>query len=319
MDVKRVETVLGPIRPEEMGITDSHDHLIRIGGAEVTHDKDFLLNNVENAAQEMKEFHAAGGRTLVDCMTYQCGRDVEMLIQVSRASGVHVIATAGFLKAKYYLDKSLWIHLYSVEQIADLLAAEVLDGLDRFNYCGPIVERLPVKAGVFKFGTSYQAIHPIEAKWMKAVAIAHKKCGAPIITHTEYGTMAMEQSLTLQGYGVNPEQIILSHIDRNPDFDYHREVAKTGVFLEYDGPARVKYWSDNFIVDLILRMVDVGFEKQILLGLDLGRASYWKTNGGGPSFCYILDQFVPKLRRAGLPQDVIDGFLIHNPARAFAF
>jgi len=317
--VKRVETVLGPIAPEHMGITDSHDHLIRIGGHEVTLDKDFLLNNVDNAIQEMKDFYAAGGRTLIDTMTYQCGRDVEKLAQISKASGVHIVASAGFLKAKYYMDKSLWVQMYSVEQIADLLAAEVLEGLDRFNYCGPIVERLPAKAGVLKFGTSYHAIHPIEAKWMKAVAGAHKKCGAPIITHTEHGTMGVEQSLIMQEYGVNPEMLILSHTDRNPDFDYHREVARTGVFLEYDGPARTKYWSDNFIVDLILRMVDAGFEKQILLGLDLGRASYWRTNGGGPSFCYIMETFVPKLRRAGLPQAVIDGFLINNPARAFAF
>ena len=33
--MKVIRTILGDISPEEMGITDSHDHLIRSGGSEL--------------------------------------------------------------------------------------------------------------------------------------------------------------------------------------------------------------------------------------------------------------------------------------------
>ena len=39
-----IQTVLGSIRPEELGATNYHDHLITIGGGEEKADRDLRLD-----------------------------------------------------------------------------------------------------------------------------------------------------------------------------------------------------------------------------------------------------------------------------------
>ncbi len=315
---KKVQTVLGPIDPEKLWVTDMHDHLIRTGGQEVREDRDFLLNDVDKAVKEMEDYYACGGRTLVEAMPLGCGRDVLKVMEVARRSKVNIVMITGFLKNRFY-DVMHWLLHYSAEQISGLLVKEITEGMDRYNYIGPIVERVPAKAGMLKAATSYHCITPAEAKALHAVSLAHLETGAPIMTHTEYGTMGMEQVETFKKYGVDPARVTICHIDRNPDFDYHRMVADSGCFLEYDGAGRTKYYPDEVIINLIKRMVDAGYQKQILLGLDLGRASYWKTNNGGPGFCYIMEKFVPRLKMAGISEAAIEDFLVNNPKRALAF
>jgi len=70
-----------------------------------------------------------------------------------------------------------------------------------------------------------------------------------------------------------------------------------------------------------VRLVAEGYGRQILLSGDQARRSYWPGYGypDAPGLSYVLEQFVPMLRQAGLKQGQIDDLLIHNPARAFAF
>ena len=74
--MKRIQTLLEAIKPENLGITDVHNHLIRTGGPQVAKDKDFLLDSVENASQELDSYFQAGGRAIVDMMPLICGRNI---------------------------------------------------------------------------------------------------------------------------------------------------------------------------------------------------------------------------------------------------
>lgn len=47
-----IRTVLGDIKPEELGVCDSHEHLIRSGGEEVRENADFLMDSVDAAKRE---------------------------------------------------------------------------------------------------------------------------------------------------------------------------------------------------------------------------------------------------------------------------
>lgn len=60
-----------------------------------------------------------------------------------------------------------------------------------------------------------------------------------------------------------------------------------------------------------------GYQSQILLGMDLARRPYFPSCGGGHGLGYLLDTFVPRLRREGLG-DVVSLLLEENPARAFS-
>jgi phosphotriesterase-related protein len=153
----------------------------------------------------------------------------------------------------------------------------------------------------------------------EAAAIAHKETGAPVLTHTEMGTLAMEQLRLLESLGVAPRHVVLSHMDRNPDLFLHCELARTGVFLEYDGPGRIKYFPESTLIALMRDVFEGGLGSQILLGGDTARRSYWKAYGGGPGLAYMLEHFIPRLQREGMHDEQIQQILVNNPAHAFAF
>ena len=56
---------------------------------------------------------------------------------------------------------------------------------------------------------------------------------------------------------------------------------------------------------------------RLLLGLDLGRRSSFRAYGGGPGMRYLMETFVPRLRRR-IGEEAVDAILIANPARTFA-
>lgn len=312
-----IQTVLGQIKPEELGVTNYHDHLITIGGGEEKVDKDLRLDRVDYAIDAMKEFKAIGGETLVDMNPIDCGRQIEMLKEISEASKVNIISCTGFQRSIYY-DAEHWVNKYPVEEVARLIAEEIEIGIEVNNYNGPIITRSTAKAGVIKAATHYNMIKPMERKVIQADCIASLRTGAPISTHTERGTMGLETIELIKSYGVDPSRVTLGHVDRNPDLYYHIQMAKTGATLGYDGPSRAKYYPDSVLVELIKGMCDAGYADHIMLGGDNGRASMWKQYADSYGHNYIIEHFVPRLRVAGVSEENIHKILVDNPRRQFS-
>lgn len=315
--MRYIQTVLGEIKPEALGITNYHDHLITIGGGEEKADRDLRLDRVDYAIDAMKDYKKIGGVSLVDMNPIDCGRQIEMLKEIAQASGVHIISCTGFQRAIYY-DAEHWVNKYPVEEIARLIAEEIEIGIEVNNYNGPIVTRSSAKAGVIKFATHYNCIRPMEHKAIEAACLASRRTGAPISTHTERGTMGLEVIELVKSYGVDPSRVTLGHVDRNPDLEYHKKMAAQGVTLGYDGPSRAKYWPDSVLIELIKGMCDAGYADHIMLGGDNGRASMWPQYGGGYGHNYILEHFVPRLREAGIQEEWIHKMLVDNPRRQFS-
>jgi phosphotriesterase-related protein len=314
-----VRTILGDIDPRHMGITDAHEHLIRIGGGEVAHGgEDMRLPCVEKAVEETRMFLASGGKTLVDTAPCSLGRDIRKLLEVNAQVGAHIIASTGFQEGMFYDDTVHWVARYTIEQIAELLVADIEVGIDIHDYTGPIVERSTARAGAIKIGTGYGAISPFEQKVIQASALAQRATGAVINTHTRKGSMALEQAQMLMRFGVPPERIILGHVQQNPDLWYHKKIAAMGCCFMYDGGSRIKYYPDSTRVELIRCMVEAGYQEHITLGCDAGKKSYQKAYGAGTGFDYDLTVFVPRLREEGIPEHAIEDMLVNNAARLFA-
>ena len=313
-----VRTVTGDIDVSQLGITNAHEHVLIRSGLIIAKEPDFRLDSVEKAVEELTEYSTFGGNALVDTAPIGIGRDPEGLAQVSRQSGIHIIAATGFHKTKYYLD-SHWRFHYSAQEIAGLLIEEIREGMDQHSFEGPFRRKTSVRAGIVKVASDYQFMDSATRVAFESAAIAHKETGAPVLTHTEMGTLAMEQLKLLEALGVPPQHIVLSHMDRNPDLILHCELARTGVFLEYDGPGRIKYFPESTLTSLMRGVFEAGLGAQILLGGDTARRSYWKAYGGGPGLAYMLEHFIPRLQSEGMNDEQIQQVLVKNPARAFAF
>jgi 5-phospho-D-xylono-1,4-lactonase len=310
-----VRTVTGDVDASELGVVYAHEHLLIVGGMQVLQDADFLLNDREISACEIGTFLEAGGQTLVDMQPVGLGRDPEGLRALSLQTGALIIAATGFHMEKYY-DTQHWLYQYSAEEIADLLRAEVEQGMDQYGYRGPLVRRTAARAGVIKVATGYYKWNKNTDKWFEAAAMAQHATGVPISSHTENGVLGDRQVERLTALGVPASSIIVGHIDKNVDPYVHREIAAMGAYLEYDSPSRLKYGPDSDAVSLIAAAVRHGYDNQILLGMDLARRSYWPGYGGGPGLPYLLKTFAPRLREEGLGE-VVSKIFVENPARAY--
>jgi phosphotriesterase-related protein len=311
-------TVIGDVDVAQLGVTNAHEHLAISGGLITVQHPEFRLNDPEKAVLEVLDYADAGGSTIVDATPCGIGREPDTLVAVSQRTGVNVIGCTGVHKESYYLD-SHWRFHYSVEQIADLWQSEIENGMERSGYEGPIVNRSSAKAGLIKVGSDYQNIPSATRKAFEAAALTHARTGAPILTHSEYGTMMLNQVELLLSFGVQPNHVIISHGDRNPDWFVHRDVAQTGAFLEYDCPGRVKYFPESTIIDLIRKMFEISLGGHLLLGGDNARRSYWKSYGGGPGIAYLLRSFLPRLKREGFSDAQVQQLAAQNASSAFAF
>jgi phosphotriesterase-related protein len=312
-----VRTILGDIDPGELGITYAHEHLVIDPGRAVELAPDFLLADIDRLAAELGDAAAAGLRSAIDAMPADCGRNPAKLAELSRRTGVQIVAATGLHHERFY-GRSHWSLRASEDELADLFVADVGDGIDERDYGGPIVHRTDGRAGIVKVGGSEGGPSERDRPIFRAAAEAHRRTGVPVHTHCEGGTGALEQVRLLEDAGVPAERISLSHVDKVVDRAYHRELFATGAFAVYDQAFR---WGDreNGTAQLIEWAVADGHAGQVMLGMDAARQGYWRAFGGSPGLTFLLGTFGDELEARGIGVEIRRGFFVDNPARAFVF
>ncbi len=325
-----IRTLDADIPKEELGFTYSHEHIVcRPAYWSERGEDDLLLDDPAKSKQDVLDFKKHGGQTIVDATAVDYGRDVPAVHDIMEQTGVRIIGTAGFNKS-FLWDASIkeelkpiignyrtyyeWIESATINELADFVIREVEEGL----------EGTPFRAGQVKFGTGYNRITPLEEKTLRAVARAHHETKAPVHSHTEVGTMALEQIELLRSENVDLSYLSLGHMDRNPDPYYHEQIARTGAYLSFDGIGKIKYAPESTRIELILELVRKGYAGQILISGDTARKSYYKHYDHGPGLEFIIAKWVPRFideaERAGFDgQELIRRFFVDNPANCFAF
>lgn len=301
----RVRTVVGDVAPGELGRVYCHEHLLTRPGPQVPGaDGDLRLDDEQRALEELRRFAAAGGGALVEVTTAEFGRDAAGLARLAGASGVAVVCTTGHVSEEY------WRGVLELEQATEAgLAAEFVRELVEG------IEETGVRAGMIKAGTSLDGATPTERKVIRAAANAQRATGAPITTHTSAGTGALEQVQLLGAAGASLDRVCIGHLDRRLIWEEHLELAHAGVFLGYDCVSKEQYAPDELRAEFIVRLVDEGFGDRICLSGDLARRSYLTSWGGAPGYAYILERFLPLLRRLGLSESQALALVVDNPAR----
>lgn len=310
-------TVLGDVKPQDLGIVYAHEHLVIHGGRPVQLFPDFELADVDKAVAELAPAASLGLRTVVDAMPADCGRDVLMLAEISRRSGVHVIAPSGLHHERYYHDRH-WSARLSPEELSDLFVADIEQGIDELDYNGPLVKRTPHRAGVMKVAGSADGLTARDQRVFAAAAMAQRRTGCPILTHCEGGTGGLEQVDWLVRHGGDPAHIVLSHVDKIVDRAYMRDLAATGARVEYDQGFR---WGEqeNGTLQLLEWAAEDGLLGHITLGLDAARQGYWTQYDGAPGWTYLLGEFASLARARGLGEAELRTLLVEVPGAAYTF
>jgi phosphotriesterase-related protein len=314
--VSGVQSVTGWVPDAELGFTLVHEHVAASspgilqswpglsGGREKL---------VATAVAALAEARAFGVRTIVDCTTFDAGRDAGLLAEVSRASGVAIIACSGL-----WLDPSVTVRARTVGQLADWFIHDLLEGMD-----GTIV-----RAGAIKIATE-EAIGPDDAKILQAAGIAGVETSAPIITHTAARYRSGEaQAALFESFGVDPRRVAIGHSDDSDDLAYLTGLASRGYWISMDRlpHGRLPEYGGQTVqdrIEMIGKLIESGFARQVLLshdepiwaGLltDQDQERHLRSNPDGLTF--ISKAVIPGLEKLGIPADVISGIVVDNPRR----
>ena len=253
---------------------------------------------------------------MVDTMPAACGRNVLKLAEVSRLSGIQIIAPTGIHLPVYYPPHH-WQFYLPEEQLTQLFIDDVEIGIDRYDYSSPVVERTSHKAGMIKLASGDEPFDDNLKKIFRAVVATHKKTGVPILTHTNAGRHAVAQAELFHLLGVDLSHVVISHVDRCKDLGYHQALMQTGVRVEYDSAFRWKAGNENFTFILLEKLLP-DYPDQITVGMDAARHTYWKSYGGQPGLTYLLTDFVTELHKRGLA-DYQKKIFIENPKQLYTF
>ncbi len=342
----QVMTVLGPIPVEELGITLTHEHIMSDVGCngpepeEASRKQLFrrpltmdilgevralpqsnrdnqLMTDVDLLSSEVAKFAYEGGRSIVEVTPDGIGRDVVGLQQVSRRSGVHIIASAG-----YYIELSHppKLRTMSVDDIADEMVRDLTEGV-------PGTGVRPGNIGEIGIDMDFTAQ---EEKNLRAACRASGRTQVPLTVHTSAGWDKSHEYRRrildiADEEGADIRHTIIEHVYIRPSsFDSQLELAARGAFLGYDGVSCDFNWGfrgsgpcDYELATDIRRLIDAGFLTQLLISHDV-HLKIMLTAYGGTGYAHILRHFVPRLREAGVTDDQIRTILVDNPRRYFS-
>jgi phosphotriesterase-related protein len=271
-----------------------------------------VLRDVDLVVNELGDFFAAGGRAIAEMTVNGWGRDVAVLQRISKRTGIHVIATAGF-----YVEDCLpeFVGAATVEELTVYLVRELSEGADG----------TAIRPGLLKSGVGRPVIEGVEKKCAVAVARAQKITGVAITTHTSGasrfeirgGNLGTQHLDLFEAEGVDPARVIIGHTDENADIRQLIALARRGAAIQFDVIGKLHWLLDETRVELLARLADHGYGDRLLLSTDRNRITELKVKGG-PGYDHVLCDFVPKLRRAGFDEALIRKMLIENPSRLLA-
>ncbi|MCB0154926.1 MAG: hypothetical protein KDF65_09015 [Anaerolineae bacterium] len=307
-----VMTVTGPVRPADLGLTDGHTHtwIEPVAG---TRPGLPLLFDQARITAELIEYREAGGGSLVDCQPGGCGRNGEIMREMSQASGVKIVACTGFHLRQYYpADAWIYQRTTGLGAAKDYFIEELTIGLRETQHLSR-----PVRAGFIKIACEAD-INQVPAQLIEAAARAGVETGVAIEVHTEKGADAEKIAQRLEQYGFPLTKLVICHIDKQPDFALHAELAEAGVTLEYDTFYRTKYQPERNVWPLLEKMIAIGLSQRVIIATDMAEAAMWHRLGGTPGQTAFAGQILPRLQTLGVAEEVIKQLMGQNIANLLA-
>lgn len=298
-------TTLGDMTANSLGMILPHEHVFV--DLRTWDQPGYAEGRAEDAlavmGREIQKAQAAGVTALVECSTTGVGRRVDILRAISEATNFPLVAPTGVYREPWIPP---WIHEASEEALRDWMAGELETE----------IEQTGVRAGWVKLSAGDDGITPTEAKVLRAAAKAAAHSGAVIGSHTIRGRVVRDQLGITEQAGYRADRFIWIHTQAEPDFALHLEMARRGAWLEYDSIGSEP--DDEQFITWIHRLLDAGFEDQILLSHDRGWYDPAHPEAEPRPFTYLCEFFLPKLRESGVPNATIHTLTVENPFRAFA-
>lgn len=336
----KVQTVLGPIEPEEIGLTSMHEHImidftvVFQGSPEATLKKkahepismknlgwvrydpfrsheNLQLTDEDTAISEIALYKRSGGGTITELTTIGIRRDPVALANVSRSTGVHIVCGAG-----YYIGPSHPEDMdeKTIDEIEEQIVREVKTGIGDTG----------VQAGIIGELGCMWPLWENERKVLIAAGRAQQRTGASILIHPGRAPDApFEVMDILEGEGVEPSRVVMGHIGRTyTSLDEILKLAERGCYLEYDqfglessyfSYGVTEFPSDGTRLNFIKQIVDAGFGSRIVVGQDIFAKSQLRRYGGY-GYAHLTENVIPRMRER-LTDEEVNDIMVENPKK----
>ncbi|MCF2444833.1 phosphotriesterase [Dyadobacter sp. CY345] len=301
-----INTVLGPIKPAELGKTLIHEHVLVdfIGADKVNSNRWEHEKVIQKALPFLKEVKTKGIQSIAECTPAYLGRDVMLLKKLSQLSGLQILTNTGYYGAvdNKYLPK----HAYSetAEQLAKRWITEFENG----------IEGTGIKPGFIKISVNPGSLSTLHQKLVVAAGLTHLKTGLTIYSHTGPSLPAFEEIEILHELGVHASAFVWVHANSNDENDFIK-AAKMGTWISLDGIDEGNMDKNAAILQLLKsnRLLN-----KALISHDAGWYKPGEENGGTfRGYTTISDQFIPLLKTKGFTEKEIEQLIIKNPAEVF--
>lgn len=323
----KINTVLGEIESTDLGITLMHEHVAIINmnlalAFPGWYDKEGIIQKFCAEAEELK---ACGVKTFVDATPFTVGRDVTLLQECSRRSGMNILTCTG----TYWAEKPWFTDGVDANYLADLMIREANEG----------IQGTGVKPAFIKCATgNAEGKSEINQAMIRAAGIAARETGLPVYTHGVDGGSAYfadYQKELLLKEGVDPARIAFGHICMLPSQPEIVSLLEGGSYIGYDQLCYYPIEMLGMVAQVLAgcRGTDVAkhmfFSCDALNETDLSRAflpdhrdnsidnSPTVNIQTGTRKRTLFERLVPMLKENGMSEDDVLDIFAGNPRRFF--
>ena len=340
--VGKIQTVLGPIAPQQLGRTLMHEHVlcdIRAPqsradndlGPEITLEtvwqlnygrgvkragRKYMLDLEDIATREVRMMKHDGGDAIVELTCGGLSPDPAGLKRIAAGTGVHLIMGCGHYVNDYQDPRN---HGRTVEDFAGEMIGQILHGAWGTEVCAGMIGEIGCSA-------PWTAT---EKRVMQAALIAASETGASINVHPGRDPdQPQEVADFIQAAGHPTDRIVISHIDRTI-FDELRllKLADSGVTIEFDlfgqessyyGLSDIDMPNDATRLRLIRALIEHGHLDRVVISHDICYRTRL-TSFGGHGYGHIFRNVVPMMMKRGYSEEEVDAILVRNPRRLLTF
>lgn len=309
----KINSVLGPLDTADLGFTLMHEHIM-VSSAGVFRDYPELLgtNLIERVVDSLKKAKEGRVDTIIDATTLDLGRDINLLAEASRRSGVNIIACTG-----WWLDVPRFFAGVSADQLAQVFIRDIEQGISGTN----------IKAGILKSAADTAGVTPEIEVVLRAVAQAHLKTGAPIMLHSySPGRVGQQQLAILKEEGVNLRRVKLDHSNDTTDVAYLTWLLEQGCYLGLD---RYPGWNVSSLArtKTMKALIDAGYADRLCPSHDKITLRFVTDNAeveeeerlrlNPHGYLYIKKVVLPQLREMGVSEKILNSLCVAGPRNFF--
>ena len=317
-----VNSVLGPLDTTDFGFTLAHEHLIVApAGVWGNYPELFGDNLMERIVSCLKRAKEGGIDTIVDASTLDKDREVALMAEASRQSGVNIIAATGWC-----FDLPRYFAGVSAEQFGRLFTREIEVGISGTG----------IKAGVLKAGSERVGVTPQDEIILRAVARAHLNTGVPIMLHSYVDGRVDERQLAiLREEGVALNRVKVDHSNDTTDVEHLLWLLDQGCYLgmdhypSYRGPDPL-HEGHNVTPEQRTRtlktLIDAGYASRLCPSHDWIVVRVIAQNGLSEEerlmlnpleFLSVKQVVIPELREMGVAEATLRTICVDGPRNFF--